>query len=182
MNVKYKALAGLIKTFLEQAGDDKFLPSQFHTTLFRFHVLEDSSLPDPGLPPFYSKDFFQIIKQVHVKSSNIFTLSEKEWYKRLLEENCTMETVEEDVMQYIMCRVERDSPMSNWEQCWKLARLSGLGPSNITFLFKMLHQILPTQERLARVKPSSSSSCKMQGCSGETETLHQALVLCDSND
>ena len=57
-NVKMKALAGLIKSFLETAGNEKFLPSLYHTMLFKVHVLEDNSLPDPGYPPFYKRKFF----------------------------------------------------------------------------------------------------------------------------
>ena len=76
LNVKYKAMAGMIKTFLETAGHDKFRPSQYHTTLFRFHVLGDISIPNPGLPPFYSEDFFATIRKVHIESPlNIFRMS-----------------------------------------------------------------------------------------------------------
>ena len=39
LNVKYKAMAGLNKTFLETAGHDKFRPSLYHTILLRYHVL-----------------------------------------------------------------------------------------------------------------------------------------------
>ena len=55
LNVKYKAMAGLIKTFLETAGHDKFRSSLYHTLLFRYHVLQDRSIQNPESPPFYSK-------------------------------------------------------------------------------------------------------------------------------
>ena len=83
---------------------------------------------------------------------------------------------------YIKCRVERARPGVDWEHCWRLARLSGLGPENMTFLFKMLHQILPTQERVARTKPSTSPSCKMPGCHADVENLEHALIFCQAND
>ena len=75
------------------------------------------------------------------------------------------------------------SPGTDWEHCWKLARLLGLGPDNITFLFKLLHQILPTQERVARTKPRTSPNCKIQGCLGDMEeNLPHALLYCSAND
>ena len=83
--------------------------------------------------------------------------------------------------EYIKCRVEKASPLADWEHCWRLARLSGLGPEN-TFLFKLLHQTLPTQERVARTKPSTSPNCKVQGCQGEMDNLAHALLFCPTND
>ena len=48
-----------------------------------------------------------------------------------------------------MCKVERASPDTDW----KPARLPGLGPENLSFLLKLLHDILPTQERVHRTNP-----------------------------
>ena len=183
LNVKYKAMAGMIKTFLETAGHDKFRPSQYHTTLFRFHILGDISLPNPGLPPFYSEDFFATIRKVHLESPlNIFRMSEKEWYTLLVEDNCTKEMVgmrEE----FIKCRVERANPGTDWENTWRLARLPGLGPDNTSFLLRVIHQLLPTKERVARTRLNANSSCKALGCQENVEEgLTHALIYCQGND
>ena len=45
INVKMKAMAGLIKSFLETAGNEKFLQSLYHTILFKVNVLEDTPKP-----------------------------------------------------------------------------------------------------------------------------------------
>ena len=63
-----------------------------------------------------------------------------------------------------------------------MARLSGLGQENMTFLFKLLNQILPTQERVARTKSGTRSSCKMPGCHAEVENMEHSLIFCQSND
>ena len=60
-NVKLKAQAALIRSFLETAIHPQFIHSLYHSILFRYHVLGDSSVPDPGYPPFYPKDFFSKI-------------------------------------------------------------------------------------------------------------------------
>ena len=116
---------------------------------------------DPGYPPFYNEDFFSKIRRVHLNSPlNVATMSEKQWYRLLLEDYSIME--ENDlVKKYKKCRVELASPDTDWERSWRLARLSGLGPENISFLFKMMHQLLPTQERLSRISPRTSSTCTL---------------------
>ena len=186
LNVKFKAMAGLIKSFLETAGNEKFRSSLYHTLLFRYHVLQDRSITNPGIPPFYSKDFFSKIQKVHQESPlNIFHMSERDWYNLLLEENCTMEVGNSDRWdnrEYIKCRVERACPDTDWEQCWRLARLGGLGPDNMSFLFRVIHQTLPTQERVARTKPGAGTICKVQDCSADvTEDIPHALLYCPAN-
>ena len=88
-----------------------------------------------------------------------------------------------DSEEYIKCRVEKASPGTDWENSLRLARLPGLGPDNTSFLFSLLHQILPTKERVARTKPNASSQCKAQGCQENTEeSLSHALIHCQAND
>ena len=57
-NVKIRALALLIRSFLETAINPVFMNSLFHEVLFRFHVLDEITLPEPFLPPYYDKEFF----------------------------------------------------------------------------------------------------------------------------
>ena len=137
-NVKLKAQAGLIKSFLETATSSTFRQSLFHSNLFRYHVLGETSSPNPGFPPFYNKDFFSKIRQVHLETPlNIATMSARLWYALLLEDNCTMEqgTGQENI--YIMCRVELTNLDTDWKMSWRLARHPELGPENTSFIFKM---------------------------------------------
>ena len=137
LNVQLKAQAGLIRSFLETAINPKFRTSLYHSTLFRYHVLGETSLPNPGLPPFYSAQFFSKIRQVHEESPlNVALMTEKQWYQLLLEDSCTMEEGNGGQRILIKCRVERANPEADWERSWKLARLPGLGSENISFLLK----------------------------------------------
>ena len=178
-----KALAGLIKTFLETACNPKFQHSLYHEILLRYHVLEDRTLSNPGFPPFYSEAFFSTIQHVHQDSPlNIATMSESQWYMLLLEDKVTMEVREEQSRQFILCKAEIVNPSTNWEVIWRRARLRGLGPELTSFLFKILHKLLTTQERVARTNPTVSPLCKAPGCSGEeSEDLVHALVTCAGN-
>ena len=109
-NVKLKAQAGLIRTFLETASNPTFRRSLYHSLLFRYHVLGETTLPDPGFPPFYSPEFFDKIHQVHVDTPlNVSAMSEKQWYQVLLEDNCTMEVDMEGNSRVKQCRVGRAS-------------------------------------------------------------------------
>ena len=47
-SVNYKVQAILIKTILETAAIAKFRHSLLHSLMFKYHVLGDSSVPDPG--------------------------------------------------------------------------------------------------------------------------------------
>ena len=183
-NVKMKALAGLITTFMETASNPKYSQSLYHNNLFRYYVLEDTSIPDPGLPPFYSGSFFATIKKVHEESPlNVTAMSEQQWYRLLLEENVTMEELETGESRFMACRVELASPWTDWEISWRLSRLPGLGPEHSSFLFKLLHQILPTQERVSRTSPTTNSLCKHRDCTGDsTEDIPHCLVYCRGND
>ena len=68
LNVKYKAMAGLIRTFLETVCNPNFKHSLYHELLFRYYVMDERNLDGPGLPPFYSATFFETIKKVYTVS------------------------------------------------------------------------------------------------------------------
>ena len=182
-HVKYKALAALTKTFLETAGNTKFRNSLFHSNLFRFHILQDSSLPNPGFPPFYTQEFFQKIRQVHNETPlNIMKMSEKQWYQLYLEDYCTMEIQEDQQARFISTRSELISPSTDWERTWRLSRQKGLGPEHTTFLFRLGHRLLVTKERQNRTNSANSPTCTALGCGGQAvEDLEHALVHCQAN-
>ena len=183
-NVKMKALAGLITTFLETACNPKYSQSLYHSNLFRFYVLEDNSISEPGLPPFYSISFFQTIKKIHNECPlNVKVMTEGQWYRLLVEDNVTMEETATGERNFIGCRVELASPETDWENSWRLARMPGLGPELSSFLFKLMHQILPTQERVSRNSPTTNPLCKHSNCTGAlVEDLPHALVHCSGNN
>ena len=69
----------------------------FHSHLYRYHVLDETDLSDPGYTPYYSQSFFTIIKKVKTSTPlNPVHMTTKEWYRFLLEENITMREVDAD--------------------------------------------------------------------------------------
>ena len=119
------------------------------------------------------------------------TMTLKEWYWSLVERYVTM--VVEPGMErcYIPSRAEVASPNTDWEETWHLARIPGLSSDLTTFLWRLLHRLLPTQERLHHITPASTTNlckaCIIRGQdgdvdSGETGTLQHELMNCGQND
>ena len=91
-NVHYKSLSILIKSFIETAIGNGFIKNLYHSALFRWYVLDDTTSKCPGRCPYYSPEFFAFIKQVVQEGLlNIETMSTKEWYRVLVENHFTME-------------------------------------------------------------------------------------------
>ena len=152
-HVQLKAQAMLIRSFLETATNPNFLHSLFHNSLFRYHVLQHRDLPDPGPTPYYSNGFFETIREVHENSPlNVSTMSSREWYLLLVEDKVTMELQPNtDRQQHIKCKAEVANPNNDWDRTWRFARLKGLESEIITFLWRLLHKLLPTQDRIQRI-------------------------------
>ena len=93
-----------------------------------------------------------------------------------------MNAEENSYAEYMPCKAELEAPTNNWEGSWRLVRLPGLTPEMKTFLWKLLHNILPTQDRLLRMKKSKSPLGHCQQCQAEVvENLEHALITCQYN-
>ena len=63
--------------------------------------------------------------------------------------------------EYIKSRAELASPTTDWESSWRHARTKGLGSEATSFLWKLLHCLLPTEARLSTILPNTSGNCKL---------------------
>ena len=180
-NVKIRALSLLIRTFLETAANPQFRHSLFHEILFRYHVQEEVSLPNPGFPPFYDSSFFETIRHYYLNSPlNIAKMSTKDWYRLLLEDNVLMSKPDDHSPPSLLpTRVEALSPENDWPETWRLCRIRGLESRLTTFLFKLLHQLLPTQDRVHRIGVADGDQPGLcQLCLVEAEDPLHALFSC----
>ena len=180
-NVKIRALALLIRTFLETSINPNFRHNLFHEILFRYHVQDEVSLPNPGLPPYYNMDFFEIIRHYHSNSPlNISVMTTRQWYRVLLEDQ-VLKTVPTDQSPstLIPVRAETLHPGADWPRTWKLARTHGLGSDLTTFLFKLIHCLLPTQDRVSRLGVADGANPGLcQLCLLEVEDPAHAFFSC----
>ena len=80
------------------------------------------------------------------------------------------------------CKAELGNPGVDWQRTWHLASHSRLSSEDQTFLWRMLHNILPTQARLHRMGMRNSPTPNCLHCdSSEPESLQHALVICPKN-
>ena len=75
---------------------------------------------------------------------NLTNMSLGLWYKVLLENYITTEVNNNDVRIDKKCKVKRENPHLDWKRIWKLASIKGLESSHYTFLWRMIHNLLPT--------------------------------------
>ena len=180
-NVKIRSLALLIRSFLETALHPAFRHSLYHEALFRFHVLNDDSVPNPGFPPYYDVDFFNTLKHYHETSPmNIAVMSIKQWYKVLLDDQVLMNpTIGDMAPSLVPVRVEELSPEIDWDITWRMSRMKGLDSELTAFIFKLLHCLLPSQDRVSRITRNQTQNiglCLL--CQTEVEDLPHAFFSC----
>ena len=178
-----KSMATLITTFLQTAASTRFLPSLYHTWLYRYHVLEEEGLPDPGYTPYYNHEFFSIIRKVHKESTlNPALMTIKMWYNYLLEETVTTRPVDDEGRrEQVPCRVEERLPTAPWPEAYRLLRLKGISVQHKSFLYKLVHELLPSKERVSRILQNASPLCSL--CQqGVTETYLHIFFHCPANE
>ena len=180
-HVRCKGLAHLISTFLLTAANKNYQQSLYSSWLFRYHVEGDTSLPDPGFPPYYPPSFFKIIRDVKDNSSlNPIWLTVKQWYTFLLEKFVTMrEPYDDGRQELIPNRIEESFPNIQWADSYRLSRLPGLSPASKSFLFKLIHQLLPSRARVNRIIPANNPLCWCEN--GEAETYLHCFFTCVKN-
>ena len=180
-HIQSKAQAHLISTFIQTAASQRFRISLFHSWLFRFHVMGDTSLPNPGYTPYYDQKFFDLIRFVKDKTPlNPVHMSVKEWYQLLLEKNVTKREVDEEGrMELVPCKVEEKNPEVCWPESYRISRLPGLSPESKSFLFKLVHTLLPSKERLNHLNQTTSPLCWCN--SGALETYQHLFFQCEKN-
>jgi hypothetical protein len=181
-HLQSKSQAHLIATFLQTASGRRFQQSLFHSWLYRYHVDGQTDLPNPGFTPYYNIKFFQLIKEVKEKSPlNPTLMSINEWYKLLLERNVVKREIDDEGRQELIpCKVEQKLPDVFWSESYRLSRLHGIPPTSKSFMFKLIHMLLPSKERLNHLTPATSPLCWCN--SGAQETYQHLFFQCAKNE
>ena len=183
INVNIRSMALLVRSFLETSINPNFRHSLFHEHLYRYHVMSEHSLPDPGFTPYYDREFFELIHHYKTSGScNISTMSLKQWYVLLLEDKVLMSAATDASPSVLLpVRSETLHPDTNWAQVWQIGRTKGLGPELTSFQFKMIHCLLHTQERVARIGLNEGNPGLCLHCRLDIETVPHSLIDCPRN-
>ena len=182
VNVECKALSLLIRSFLETALIPKFKNNKYHEALYKWHVEGKRDFVQPLQPPYYDDHFFEAIRIVKDEGMlNLETMTSGIWYKVLLEENVTHRLAEPG-RELVPCSAESKHPELDWNRIWSLSVTSGLPSSFSTFLWRMLHDLLPCQTRLFRLKMPNVNSdiCTMCDLNVVGDLTH-SLMMCPYN-
>jgi hypothetical protein len=181
-NVKLRATAMLIHTFLAQAVSPLFPTNIYLNSLYRWHVLDQRESANPGRPPYFSADFFAVIKDVHQNTPlNVAWITLKQWYQLLLERGETHTSDDPDSPPVlILSRLEQSRPAIDYKHSYRISRIFGLAPEQKSFLFKMIQNLLPTRERLHRIGKSQSPSCNF--CNGQDDTTEHLFTCPQSSE
>ena len=162
------------------ACNPDFRHSLYHEILYKYHILDVRNIDNPGFPPYYPSSFFETIKKIHKNfPATLSILSKRELYQILLED--VLKEEHHDGLRFVPCRAELANTENDWDSSWHRMRMKGLGPDNMSFLFKLLHQLLITQDRLSRINQSTSPNCKVPGCDMADSVAH-AINLCPGNN
>ena len=183
MNLKYKALSLMIRNFIETALNPNFQVNQYHAALYSWHVENKRDLTCPALPPYYDTSFFDSIRLVKEEGLlNLKTMSSGIWYRALLEANVTHQPTNTGY-KLRPCRIERKHPDIDWERSWSLSVTPGLSSKHLTFLWRMAHDLLPTQARLFMLNMPNINSEICSHCNlNIAGDITHSLLLCPYND
>ena len=107
-------------------------------------------------------------------------MSSAEWYKILLKKFVTEEVNEEGVRVPKETRIQRIVPEMDPGRTGSLMRVKGLSGDQMSFLMKMVFDILPTRLRLFRLHLADSPICDLCD-SGTTANLSHSLTQCQFN-
>lgn len=134
--------------------------------------------------PYYDTNFFSILRHYNTKV-NVATLTIKSWTSLLTTDQVLQSPVTDSTPATLLpTRTELLHPEADWPLAWQLARMRGL-PGDLTdHLFRLLHDILPTQERVARLGGNRGNRepgvCRL--CQPDTpDTLSHSYLHCQNN-
>jgi hypothetical protein len=92
----------------------------------------------------------------------------KEWYRLLLDKNMINREVDQE---FIPCKDD-----VFWADSYIISRLDG--PTSKSFMFRLVHTLLPSKERLHHLTPQLSHLCN----TGVEESYQHLFFKCQKND
>ena len=107
-------------------------------------------------------------------------MTSKEWYKAILERNVTAQVDFEGKLTPFPLKPERLHPLLDWERSWSYLSIRGLSGVQRSFLFRLLHNLLPTRSRLHRMNLTEDPYCDICPQRIEQDTIH-CFLQCSFN-
>ena len=165
---------------METALNPKFQQNHYHEALYQWHVETKRDITCPTQSPYYDSSVYEIISKVKEEGIlNIKTMTAAMWYRVMTEDNIT-HTPTGDL---VPCKIELKYPEVDWKRSWSLAVTPGLSTKQLTFIWRMVHDLLPSQVRLFRLGMPNISTDICSHCNNNMlGNLTHSLMLCPYND
>ena len=100
----------------------------------------------------------------------------KQWYIFLVKREETVQTEEMAVLR--PCRVTRNNPTARWDIIWKNIHIRALSSETISFLWKLVHELLPSEERVHATLGNQSAACKFSCPGNPTADIMHCMFSC----
>ena len=168
-SVKHKALAMLIRNFIDLAYNPKYLNSLFLNLIYKKHVLGED-ITCPAIPPYFKEcdSFFETIRNAKDDGRDIINMSTKDWYKYILNIKLFSRVTDDGENTPVLCRIERNKPELNFPEIWSFVRMPSLPSKTTSFLWSLAHELLPSDGRLAAIKFRNTSPYCKKDCVSDT--------------
>ena len=179
VNTSARCTANLLKTFVEQCHPQSKFPSLYLNSLYRCYVTEELEPSTVKRPPYYTEEFFQLIKEAREDSNdNILSISTRGWQTRILERSIThLRDPETGLPELIKTEQETRYDQADWVNAWSIRRCQGLSPAHKSWLFQFANGLHLNNERLHRIGKTLSPDCDF--CEKVDSRCH--LIRCEFN-
>ena len=134
-------------------------------------------MSSPPVPPCIAPEIIETIKAAKASNCIIEDMSVKEWYRFLMEREFTFTDDQSSLNYPVPCKVELNSQYSDWNLIWTNCHLPSFTSKMTSFSFKLVHDLIPSEERISRIIPNNSSVCKHCSDNSIADTLH-VFFLC----
>ena len=158
-HIHSKATAALITSFVQTAKNGTYARNRYHEALFDYYVRKIGIIK-PFRPPYYSEEFFNLIKDAETEGMNVVEMNMKDWYWRLTERRKThYYNADLDLWELTPSYKEFIFPQIDHSNVYRCIRYSGLPAQKMSTLFKLRNSLFLTEERRMYCKLSSSNRC-----------------------
>ena len=124
--------------------------------IFKAYVLEED-IPKPEIPPYYDVELFSHVKCAKSSGHNLEDMSIKDWYQFLLLQEYGDEHEPDS---FRKTKIEIEKTDIEWDLVWKNTRLCSLESEVISFCWKLAHNLLTCESRMASILSNTSPTCK----------------------
>lgn len=152
---EWKTRAFYTRSFLETAIIPGYNHSLYHTALYDQHVLDEVVSPILPNNPYFNVHFFNNIKRAITDGHDPITMTTKDWYIYFLSKDQT----ENNTGNKVMCKIEEKYPLWNWGMIWKRVIIKGITNDKKSFIWRLIHDLIPTHDRCAKVNQHLSPNC-----------------------